>query len=136
MAIGQLSDLGGFVGILETYRLGGGITAAVLAPALVAGELLAGIGLLRSRTGHRPATMAVAVGATWTVLAALAFARGLDLPNCGCFGVHAGQPLRWWVLVEDAQFIALALWVRHRALETGSAHHVAEVTERTRETLS
>jgi hypothetical protein len=48
----------------------------------------------------------------WSALGLEAFARGLVLHNCGCFGVHLGQPLRWWVLAEDAEFVALAAWVR------------------------
>lgn len=43
-----------------------------------------------------------------------AFARGLALDNCGCFGVYAAQPLRWWVLVEDVEVVALAVWVVRR----------------------
>ena len=41
----------------------------------------------------------------------------LALHNCGCFGVHLGQPLQWWVLLEDAEFVALAAWVRARQPE-------------------
>lgn len=36
-----------------------------------------------------------------TVLGAQAFARGLAVDNCGCFGVYLGQPLRWWVPLQD-----------------------------------
>jgi len=47
-----------------------------------------------------------------TALVLQAFARGLALHNCGCFGVHPGQPLPWWGLLEDAEFVARAGWVR------------------------
>lgn len=34
------------------------------------------------------------------------------LENCGCFGVHLGQPLRWRVLAQDASFVASAVLAR------------------------
>lgn len=55
----------------------------------------------------------------WSALAVQAFARGLAVENCGCFGVHLGQSLRWWVLLEDAEFVALAAWVRRTERHSG-----------------
>lgn len=117
MAVGQISDVAGFVEVLETYRAGSGLVAAVGAGVLIAGELLAGVGLLRPGSHSRIRTSWLAIGVTgaWSLLGAQAFARGLALENCGCFGVHLAQPLRWWILVEDIEFVALAWWV-HRAV--------------------
>lgn len=116
MAAGQLSDLTGFVDVLETYDLGGRTTAWVLAIPLVLAEAVGGAGLIvRGGSLRRIAPMvAVAVAVGWTVLGSQAFARALTLENCGCFGVHLAQPLRWWILIEDAEFIALAWWVRRK----------------------
>lgn len=130
MAGGQLADLGGFVEILGTYRVGGTAVAASIAAILIAGEVAAGVGLLSRDAARRrkAATMAVPVAVVWTILGVQAFARGIALESCGCFGVYAGQPLRWWVLVEDAEFIALAVWVwRGTRLGAGSSRgHVHE----------
>ncbi len=114
MAIGQLSDLSGFVDIVASYRLGGTTVAGLAAAALVVGELTAAVGLvLRDQTTrYRAASVAVAVVLGWGIMGVQAFARGVSLDNCGCFGVHAGQPLRWWVLIEDLEFLTLAWWVR------------------------
>ncbi len=35
--------------------------------------------------------------------------------HTGPFGVRFGQPLRWWVLAEDGECVALAWWVRARS---------------------
>lgn len=115
MAIGQASNLGGFIDMIESYRLGGDGAAIVVALLLVAAEAFAAAGLLsRSMLARRRgATAGVVVAVAWSLLASQAFARGLAVPNCGCFGVYAGQELRWWVLVEDAEFVAWALWI-HR----------------------
>jgi hypothetical protein len=118
MAAGQLSDASGFVDIVATYRVGGTGVAGLAAAALIAGEVAAAAGLVsRDQTRrHRAASVAVAVALAWSVLAVQAFARGVALDNCGCFGVHAGQPLRWWVLIEDLEFLALAWWIRARTV--------------------
>lgn len=119
MAVGQLSDVAGFVDIVATYEVGGRAVAWVLAVGLIVGELTAGAGLVvRGRPARRQhaAVAAVVVALVWSVLAVEAFARGLVLANCGCFGVHLGQPLRWWILLEDAELVVLALWVRHATL--------------------
>lgn len=116
MAVGQLSDLGGFVDIVATYQIGGDAMAWVFAVGLIVAELASGLGLLvptQPARRRQAATAALVVAAAWMTLAVQAFARGLVVPNCGCFGVHLGQELRWWVLLEDAEFLVLALWVRH-----------------------
>ncbi|MGH8975586.1 MAG: MauE/DoxX family redox-associated membrane protein, partial [Acidimicrobiia bacterium] len=85
---------------------------AVLDPAarlLVGLEAVAAVALLRRWRGGE--VLAVAAAVVWATAGVTAFARGLSLQNCGCFGSHLQQPLRWWILVEDAEFVALAGWV-------------------------
>lgn len=116
MAAGQLSDVAGFARVLDGYRV---LPHGSLSPAawgLAATEAMAGVALLRHRRGGSRLALAVAV--VWSAFALPAFARGLALDNCGCFGVHFGQPLRWWVLLEDAEFVALAAWVRRAERRT------------------
>lgn len=132
MAAGQLSDLRGFVDIVASYQIGGGTLAALAVVALIVGEAAGGVGLLAADHARRrrAAGLALAVAVVWSLLAVQAFARGLAVDNCGCFGVHLGQPLRWWVLVEDAELIALALWVRGqmpRRLPVGARGPAKEV---------
>lgn len=129
MAAGQLSDLTGFVDVLETYELGGRTSAWALAIPIVLAEALAGVGLLRRVGSIRQVApaMAVAVAIGWTVLGTQAFARGLALDNCGCFGVHLAQPLRWWILLEDAEFIALAWWVRRKDVSAANDQRLEPV---------
>lgn len=116
MALTQASDPVGFVDILTDYEVGGRAVAWLLATVLIAGEAIGGVGLLARRTSlrHRGAQAALAVAVLWSVLGVAAFARGLVLPSCGCFGVHLAQPLRWWVLLQDAEFVTLAVLARRR----------------------
>lgn len=112
MAAGQLLDPAGFFDILETYDAGPDALAPMLGAILIAGEVVGGVALLTRLEVGPPVALAVAL--LWTVLGVQAFARGLVVPNCGCFGIYLGQPLRWWVLVQDAEFVALAWWIRRR----------------------
>ena len=121
MAVFQLADLPGFVGVLETFQLGG--VGWVLAVGLLAGELLSA-GWLLAAPGRWPLVPALVFAATsvmWSALAAQAFARGLVLDNCGCFGVYLAQPLRWWVLVQDAALLGYSALLLRAAIRAGPA---------------
>lgn len=43
-----------------------------------------------------------AVSVVWSLLAVQAYARGLAVANCGCFGVYLAQRLSWFVLLQGA----------------------------------
>jgi Methylamine utilisation protein MauE len=114
MAVGQLASLDAFEDALASYELPGGLqTAAVIGlPAL---EVLAAVGLLGAgvlprRAAQAAAGLGLVVAVAWTLLAVQAFARGLEVENCGCFGAYLAQELRWWVLLEDGYMLLLALW--------------------------
>jgi len=105
MGAGQLADVGGFREALAAFglpQLSGAAGAIAAADALV-GALLV---LAPSRRG---AVGGLVLSVGWSALAAQAFARGRRVPNCACFGRFAPQPLRWWVLAEDAALVALAV---------------------------
>jgi hypothetical protein len=124
MAAGQISNPAGFVDALVAYELGGRTVAWAVAVPIVLAEAVSGVGLLRRGGILRQVApaLAVAVALAWTILGTQAFVRGLVLDNCGCFGVHLPQPLRWWVLLEDAEFIALAWWVRRKDRSAAGDH--------------
>lgn len=121
MALTQASDPAGFVDVLATYQVGGRAVAWVLAVLLVAGEVVGGVGLLTRSAPHRRigADVALLVALGWSLLGVSALARSLALESCGCFGVHLPQPLRWWVLLQDAEFVALAVFARRRVRRPG-----------------
>lgn len=51
----------------------------------------------------------------------LSLARGLELTNCGCFGVFFPQPLRWYSPLEDLVLVAGSVWLRRIAAATPTA---------------
>lgn len=114
MAFGQISDLPGFVDIMKTYEVGEETIAYALTMFLLLGEILGGLGLLVANVGQErwriySAGAALGVAFLWSFLALQAFARGLNVPNCGGFGVHLAQPLGGGILVQNAIFIVWAL---------------------------
>jgi hypothetical protein len=111
MATGQLASFDAFRQALDQYDLFA--NAASVAGVVVAVELAAALGLLASASTPRSIARAagiagVCVAGFWSILAAQAFAQGLEIDNCGCFGAYLAQSLRWWVLVEDADMLVLA----------------------------
>ncbi len=110
MAAGQLASFGHMPRILSAYGLMTGSAAAVLAAGLIAGELVCGIWFLaRPRSkALAPVWVYASVSVVWTVLAAQAYARGLAVDNCGCFGIYLTQRLSWFVLLQDAATLLYA----------------------------
>ncbi|WP_267241652.1 MauE/DoxX family redox-associated membrane protein [Streptomyces sp. PR69] len=110
MAAGQLASVREMPGILAAYGLVHGAAATALAAGLIAGELVCAawfLGRPRSRASA-PVWVFTGVALVWALLAAQAFARGLTVANCGCFGVYLTQRLSWFVLVQDALLLCYA----------------------------
>jgi Methylamine utilisation protein MauE len=98
MAAGQLASLGAFGETLESYDLLGALVPAATFGLPVI-EVLVAVGLLLSGRlpplAPRAAGLAgVLVAVVWATLAAQAFARGVVVENCGCFGAYFTQELR------------------------------------------
>jgi len=108
-ALGKLLDVPGFAGVLATYRA---LPGPLLLPAALA---LALVELALAAWLAWGARLPLAAGAT-ALLHALylawlgaAWLRGLDIPNCGCFGVFLARPLTGWTLVEGTALLLAAV---------------------------
>lgn len=108
--IGKLLDVGGFSRVLATYELGLSECALLaLSVAVVAYELALGIWML---SGKRVAWSALANAVTsfgYVVILSATLLRGLELRNCGCFGIFLPRPLTWVTPLEDVVLVALSL---------------------------
>ncbi|MBT2450387.1 hypothetical protein J7F03_25585 [Streptomyces sp. ISL-43] len=127
MAIGQLASFRHMPAILSAYGLVTGGAATALAVGLIVGELVCGIWFLaRPRSkALAPVWVYTAVSVVWTVLAAQAYARGLTVANCGCFGIYLTQRLSWFVLLQGALTLLYA-GVLLRAARTAPARAYAD----------
>jgi uncharacterized membrane protein YphA (DoxX/SURF4 family) len=111
--VGKALDLTGFVRVMETYSL---LPAALLLPlavTLTASEVILGVWLLSGRQPALAALTAITVNLGYAVLLTVTLARGLDLRNCGCFGVFLARPLRWFSPLEDLVIAGLS-WLLYR----------------------
>ncbi|MFI8849968.1 MauE/DoxX family redox-associated membrane protein [Streptomyces sp. NPDC053499] len=110
MAVGRLASLTDMPAILGAYGLVHGAAAAVLIALLIAGESVCGVWFLARPRSKAvvPVWVYAAVSLVWSMLAAQAFARGLVVDNCGCFGNYLTQRLSWAVLFQDALALVYA----------------------------
>jgi uncharacterized membrane protein YphA (DoxX/SURF4 family) len=108
----KLLDIHGFIGIVHSYAM---LPAALTPPSafsLAVGEIILGLWLF-SRWKPRAAAVAlIALHMLYLLWLLAALARGLSLPNCGCFGVYWPRPLTWQSPLEDMALLlfAIMLW--------------------------
>jgi len=100
-AIGKSLDLPGFVDVLKTYRAFPDVALWPLAMSVTGFEFVLGVWLLSGRRLAAAALVAMWLNAGYAAWMAVSLLRGLNLTNCGCFGVFFPQPLRWYSPLED-----------------------------------
>ncbi len=108
--IGKALDVAGFVGVMRTYEMP--LPEASLVPlawGTIAFEVVLGAWVLAGLRMTIAALLSVAMHAGYFVLLGSALVRGLELSNCGCFGVFLARPLRWYSPLEDVALIAVSL---------------------------
>lgn len=107
--IGKLLDNRGFADVILTYQFGMSHSVAmVLGLSVSLFELFLGIFIIMEKQHVRNAVLLTLMHFGYVGLAALSNIRGLNLQNCGCFGVFWGRPLTWWTVVEDLVLMALS----------------------------
>ena len=108
-ALGKGLDLPGFAAVVGTYQVFPEFlwlpiaTGMTLLEVLLAGVLLSGYAIRRAALGSSILHL------SFTGWAVLALVRGLDIPNCGCFGVFLARPLTWTTVIEDSVLVSLSL---------------------------
>lgn len=126
-ALGKSLDLPGFVGVLKTYRAFPEGTLWPLALAVTGVEFVLGVWVLsgwRLRAGALASAWVNAGYAAWMTISLL---RGLELANCGCFGVFFPQPLRWYSPLEDLVLVGMGYLLSRYATER--AGHASSPSE-------
>ena len=108
--LGKLLDIPGFVLVLKTYQA---IPEWGLYPVAVGTtlfELRVSEWLLRDKTLRLGSVASLFLHLIFTLWAMTTLLRGINVPNCGCFGVFLARPLTIWTVVEDLVMI-IASWV-------------------------
>ena len=99
--LGKLWDIPGFVEVVNDYDVLPQVLALPAALSMIISEIALSAWLL---SGRRPKMAALITGALHLVFMAwvgLALYRGLDIENCGCFGVFLARPRTHWTFFQD-----------------------------------
>lgn len=117
----------GFVEVIETYRTGlplWGRWAVAIAISLL--ETGLGLWILSGRRTAAGALVAFFLNIGYFALLAMTLLRGIDVPNCGCFGMFLPRPLTPETLLEDLLLCGfswgLYLLARDERRSSGSGH--------------
>ncbi|HCT76656.1 MAG TPA: hypothetical protein DGT23_08720 [Micromonosporaceae bacterium] len=136
MAVGQLASWQAMPDVLGAYQ---GVPNEMLpwfAAALIGAEFVAGawfLALPRSQM-LAPVWIYTAVAVVWTVLGAQAYARGLAVDNCGCFGVYLTQRLTWFTLVQDGLLLLYAALMIRGGLRARATQPMTLISQPAKET--
>ena len=108
--IGKLLDNRGFADIILTYQFGlPHQWAMILGLSVSLFELLVGVFILQEKNQLRNAALTILMHSGYVFLAVVTNLRGLNLTNCGCFGVFWGRPMTWATVVEDIVLVTLSI---------------------------
>ncbi len=108
-SVGKLLDVRGFAVVLRSYDALPEFLVGPLAAAVPLAEFALAVWLFSGRRLAAAALTSAAIHVAYAAWAAAALARGLSLPNCGCFGVFLATPLTWRTVAEDAVMVGLSL---------------------------
>jgi len=121
-ALGKSLDMLGFVEVLVTYRAFPDWSLWPIALLLAGIEWLLGVWILSGWRLAMGALAALALNAGYAAWMTLSLARGLDLANCGCYGVFYPQPLRWYSPLEDLVLVGMCYALQRFATNNAAAY--------------
>lgn len=119
-SIGKLLDLRGFARVLGTYDVFPPPFLAPLSVAVSTLELALAVWLFSGRLLAQAAAASALLHGAYAVWAAVGMARGLRIPNCGCFGTLLARPLTWGTVAEDLLMTAGSIALHRLSLEARS----------------
>ncbi len=110
--------MNGFYGVVQTYHLLPVAIVPLSAWVLVLIEIAIAVWLVSGKSPSAVAIGLIALHLVYLLWVLIALHRGLQISNCGCFGVYFARPLTWQTPLEDITLIAfaLALWYRSHVL--------------------
>ncbi len=108
-SLGKLLDVPGFVGVLRTYQAFPEWLLGPLAVFFVLVELHLAEWLFWGRYLRQAAAASIALHLLFVVQASVTLARGIPVPNCGCFGVFFARPLTLGTVLEDLVMVAVSV---------------------------
>jgi uncharacterized membrane protein YphA (DoxX/SURF4 family) len=112
--LGKALDVVGFAQVLAAYGAFPPGSEGVVAVSVTLLELGLAAALLVPGWRRLAAGGALLLFMGNAALLTVTLLRGIDLANCGCFGVFLARPLRPWTPLEDIALAMLAMLARGR----------------------
>ena len=107
--IGKLFDISGFVSIIGTYQLHLPIWLMwAIAIGVSIFELALGLWILSGYKLRAAAVLSIIMHSGYFILLTTSLIRGLQLTNCGCFGIFFARPLTWYSPLEDIALVIIS----------------------------
>jgi len=119
--VGKSLDMPGFALVVADYDLLPSSLVPVAAYTLPFFELATGACLLTRAQLRTAAWSAIGLHLLLLTAVIITLGRGLQIANCGCFGVFLARPLTVQTGIEDAAMLALSLLALRFAGATGQA---------------
>jgi len=111
--IGKLLDVPGFVEVANDYDVLPRVLLWPSALLMIGAEIGISIWLLSGRKLRTAALATCALHLVFVFWVSVALLRGLEIANCGCFGVFWARPLTHWTFVEDLSMTVLSYLLFH-----------------------
>jgi hypothetical protein len=118
-ALGKSLDMPGFVDVLVTYRLFPDWLLWSLAIGITGIEWVLAVWILVGWQLSTGALIALSLNGLYAIGLVVTLFRGIDLQNCGCYGVFFPQPLRWYSPLEDLALVGICSLLRVGAKRSG-----------------
>jgi hypothetical protein len=99
--LGKLLDVPGFIRVIAEYRISPLWLLPFIAVIVVLAELRVAEMLIRGRDLARAAVASAILHSLFLTVAAVTLIRGIEIDNCGCFGVFLARPLGVQTVFED-----------------------------------
>ena len=122
-AVGKALDFGGFIEVLKTYHVFPPSILMLVAVIVTGSECLLGLWILSGWHLVMSAWAAAAMNLVYAAWMTVTLLRGLELSNCGCFGVFFPRPLTWSSPLEDMVMVAFCGLLAYLAKTHASPHH-------------
>lgn len=107
--VAKLLDMPGFIGIVATYRSLPDFLIPPSAWALALSETGLAVWLAWGRHLRVAGVFIVLMHLMYLAWLVVSLLRGLQLDNCGCFGVYLARPLTWFSPLEDLSLLVMAV---------------------------
>ena len=120
-SVGKLLDLSGFVEVLRTYQVFPDVALWPVALFITTVEFLLGTWVLSGWHLRMSAMVTALLNGIYAVWMTVTLLRGLELDNCGCFGVFFPRPLTWQSPFEDLAMAGLCYGLSRLASESATS---------------